>query len=340
MGDGGESPSRSGGGGGRRRDPDPDASVQASISVKPPPSLEEASYQADSQAALDAESYSVIKELQALAAHANAQRVTIYTLQASGLRAPDASSAAFGPQDRPFQFPAIGASLRMNHRDSLQLLADDTGGRSILDTNDFLPDLARLRRDFESFYSLGFTPVHSGDGREHRIEVKAKRAGVQLRYRQSYRDKTAVEKIVDRTLAALLYGFEDNPLGIAVAVGEQTPAASGNVSVPIQLKIPLFKLAILNHEAEKIFEGNLRLFVATRTPDGNNSPLRQVAVPIRIPRQGVLNAMGQFYLYTLTLELQPGPQQVAVAVRDEIAATTSYLSRAVTVGTQKASTQP
>jgi VWFA-related protein len=328
---GGESLARNGGQGARRRAPAVESPIGQSM-----PSFEEESYQADSQAPLDAESYSVVKELQALAAHANAQRVTIYTLQASGLQAPYASSASFGPQDRLFQFPAIGASLRMNNRDSLQLLADDTGGRSILDTNDFLPDLARLRQDFESFYSLGFAPVHNGAGREHRIEVKVKRAGVRLRYRQSYRDKTAVEKIVDRTLAALLYGFEDNPLGITVEVGEQTPAASGNVRVPIQLKIPLFKLAILNHEAAGIFEGNLRLFVATRTPDGNGSPLRQVPVPIRIPRKQVLNAMGQFYLYTLTLELKPGAQQVAVAVRDEIAATTSYLSRAITVGTAAA----
>jgi VWFA-related protein len=297
-------------------------------------------YQAASQAPLDAQSYSIAKELQALAAHANAQRVTVYTLQASGLQAPDAAAAGSGPAERLFRFPAIGSVLRANNRDSLQLLADETGGRSILDTNNFLPDLGRLRRDFESYYSLGYTPAHTGDGREHQIAVKIKRPGVRIRYRQSYRDKPVLEKTVDRTLATLLYGFEENPLGVSVEVGDQTPGPAGSVSVPIRLKIPLFKLAIINHEAAGIFEGSLRLFVATRTSDGGNSPLRQVAVPIRIPRKGVLDAMGQFYLYTLTLELKPGPQQVAVAVRDEIAATTSYLSRAVTVGTTEASTQP
>jgi VWFA-related protein len=290
-------------------------------------------YQAASQGPLDAQSYNVARELEALAAHANAERVTLYTLQASGLEAPEASAAGSGPADRLFQFPAIGAVLRANNRDSLQLLADETGGRSILDTNDFLPDLGRIRSDFESYYSLGYTPAHNGDGREHHITVKVGRPGIRLRYRQSYRDKPTIEKTVDRTLAALLYGFEDNPLEIAVEVGEQTPGPSGNVAVPIRLKIPLFKLAILNHEAAGLFEGNLRLLVATRTPEGNGSPLRQVPIPIRIPRRQVLTAMGQFYLYTLTLNLQPGQQQVAIAVRDEIAGTTSYLSRAVTVGT-------
>lgn len=77
---------------------------------------------------------------------------------------------------------------------------------------------------------------------------------------------------------------------------------------------------------------------ATRSPDGVNSPVRQVSVPIRIDRKGVLRAMGQFYVYTLTLNLQPGEQRVAIAVRDQIAATTSYLSRAVTVAGRTAGT--
>ena len=293
-------------------------------------------YQAASQAFLDAQSYNVTKELQDLSAHANAQRVTLYTLQASGLQAPDASAAGFGPEERMFQFPAIGGVLRANDRDSLQLLADETGGRAILDANDFLPDLGRMRRDFESYYSLGYTPAHAGDGREHRIEVKVKRPGLQLRYRQSYRDKPMLEKTADRTLAALLYGLEENPLGIVIELGEQTPGPSGTVSVPIRLRIPLFKLAILNHEAAGLFEGSLRLLVATRGEDGRSSPVRQVAVPLKIPRKQVLTAMGQYYVYNLNLQLPPGEQRVAVAVRDEIAATTSYLSRAVTVETQAA----
>ena len=286
-------------------------------------------YQAASQAAMDAQHFTVRKELQSLAAHANAHRVTLYTVQA-GLAGPDSSDAGFGPNDRLFQFPAIGSTLRASNRESLQLLADSTGGRSILDTNNFLPDLTRIREDFENHYSLGYIPPHTGDGKEHRIEIRTKRPGLQLRYRQTYRDKSTTEKMVDRTLAALLYGIEDNPLEIGVEIGEQSPGPKNTIAVPVRLKIPLFKLAILNRE--ETFEGTLRLLVATEAGDGSRSPVRQVPVPIRIPRKEVLTAMGQFYLYTLTLQLRPGEQQVALGVRDEIGATTSYLSRAVTVG--------
>jgi VWFA-related protein len=293
-------------------------------------SLDARSYQAGSQAPLDAQRYSVAKNLETLAAHANAHRVTLYTLQASGAEAPEASDASYAPNERFYQFQSIGTVERANRRDSLQMLADATGGRAILDANDTLPDLTRMRADLASFYSLGFTPAHASDGREHRLEVRVKTAGVHLRYRQSYRDKTTMEKVVDRTLAALYYGIDDNPLDLTIEIGE--PVAEGNqYAVPVQLRIPLFKLAILNQRDDS-YKGKLRILVATRDEEGGNSPVRLVEVPLDIPRKEVLNAMGQYYLYTLTLKMKAGPQHVAVTVRDELAATSSYLSRPLTVG--------
>src|SRR4051794_3643591 len=117
------------------------------------------SYQAASQAMLDAQSYSVAKQLAALAAHANAQRVTLYTLQASGLTSPSAIPASGGPEDRLFQFPSIAMSVRMNHRDSLQLLADATGGRSVPGANNLRPPPPPLRGGPRNLYFLRFPPA-------------------------------------------------------------------------------------------------------------------------------------------------------------------------------------
>jgi len=305
--------------------PDEDAAAVYDIAT-----LKPQSYKGVSQAPMDAQSYSVARNLQALTAHANAHRVTLYTLQASGLQGSDASDAGFGPNERLLQFPSIGKLMRSSLRDSLQMMSDATGGRSILDANDAGSDLTRMREDFTSAYSLGFNPAHAGDGREHKLTVRAKKPGVTLRYRQSYRDKPVLERSVDRTLAALFYGIEENPLDVAVEIGEQNPAQNGDYAVPVRLRIPLFKLAILNQD--NVFEGKLRLLFAVRDDQGGTSSVRQVEVPLHIPRKEVLSALGQYYVYTLTLNLKPGPQRVAVAVRDDMAATTSYLSRPVVVG--------
>jgi VWFA-related protein len=284
-------------------------------------------------AMLDAQKFGTAGNLSALTAHANANRVTLYPIQASGLQGNAAADAELERSEKDLQDPTLQSMKTANFQSSLSAMASDTGGRAILNANDFLPDLGRVRQDFSNYYSIGYASVHTGDGREHRIEVKAKKPGIKLRYRQGYRDKPLAERMVDRTLAALLHGLEDNPLDIAVEIGDQTPSSSGTgtVAVPVRLKIPLFKLAVLNRDQR--FQGSLRLFVVTRNQEGVNSAVRQVRVPLDIPRNQVLTAMGQFYVYTLTLQLAPGEQRVAVAVRDEIAATTSFLSRDIFVGT-------
>jgi VWFA-related protein len=289
------------------------------------------SYKGASQAPIDAASYRIDKDLNALVAHANAQRVTLYMLQASGAESPAAADASMGASDRLFQFASIDRAQRASLQDSLTTLASGTGGRAILDVNALGQDLERMREDFASYYSLGFVPAHKSGGGEHRLEVRVKRRGAQLRYRESYRDKPVLERAVDRTLAALFYGIEDNPLGVALELGEQAPGPDGSVAVPVRLRIPLSKVAMLKGDGS--YKGSLRVLVATRGADGRMSPMRQIPVPIHIPHKEILTALGQFYVYTLTLQLAPGEQTVAVGVRDEVAATTSYLSRAVNVGT-------
>jgi VWFA-related protein len=291
------------------------------------------------QAALDAQKYSVAGRVSDLTAHANANRVTFYALQASGLQGTASADASFDTTERLLQTHDIQQIQTTNLRGSLTALASDTGGRAILDANDLGPELARMQEDFATYYSLGYTPAHRGDGRMHKVEVKAKRPGLRIRYRQSYRDKPTLEKVFDRTLAALYHGVEDNPLEITVEVGEQAPAADGQYSVPFHLRIPLFKLAILNQN-DNLYQGKLRVLVAIRDEAGGASPMRQLEVPLSIQRKDVLNAMGQYYVYNLTLNMKPGVQHVAVAVRDDVGATTSYLSRTVTAGNVASAAPP
>ena len=282
------------------------------------------------QAALDAQKYSTVKAFQAFTAHANAQRVTLYTLQASGLEGTASAAADFGVNERVLQLPSVSQVERANLQNSMSVLASDTGGRAILNANDVRPDLTRIQEDFATYYSLAYSPQHNGDGRDHRIEVKLKRPGMRVRYRRSYRDKPALERTVDRTLASLFYGYEDNPLDVQAEVGATAPTGKGSWSVPIRLRIPLFKVTML--PTEKSFEGKVRLLVATNSGTGKRSPVRQVEVPISIPREKALTALGQYYLYEVKLTLEPGEQHIAIAVRDEATATTSFIARDIRVG--------
>lgn len=301
-----------------------------------PSGMSSSGYRAES-ALLDAQSFSTAKEWSLLAAHANTHRVTLYTLQASGLETLAASSADLGPGERYLQFTSVGTIEMQNRQGSLSVMAADTGGRSIFNANDVRPDLARMRSDFDRYYSLGFTPPRAvGDKRDHRLEVRLKRRDLRVRHPLSYRDRSPLEVAGDRTLAALFYGQEDNPLEVALEIGEARPLRGGTFNVPVRLKIPLHKLFFQDNLVD--LQGKVRLLVATRGPGGEASRLRQVEIPLKIQRDKALVALGRNYLYELTLTLPAGGQRVAVAVRDEGTSLTSFLVQDVQVG-QEGSTR-
>jgi VWFA-related protein len=301
-----------------------------------PSGMSSSGYRAES-ALLDAQSFSTAKDWSLLAAHANTHRVTLYTLQASGLETLAASSADFAPDERYLQFTSVSSIEAQNRQGSLSVMAADTGGRSIFNANDVRPDLARMRSDFDRYYSLGFTPRRAvGDRRDHRLEVRLKRRDLRVRHPLSYRDRPPLEIAADRTLAALFYGQEDNPLEVAMEIGEARPQGGKTFNLPVRIRIPLHKLFFRDNLVD--LQGKVRLLVATRGPRGEASRLHQVEIPLKIQRDKALVALGQTYLYELTLTLPEGGQRVAVAVRDEGTSLTSFLAQDVQVG-QEGSTR-
>ena len=281
-------------------------------------------------ALIDAQAYSTASEWSALAAHANTQRVTLYTLQASGLETAAASAADADTGDRILVLSSVSTIEAQNRQGSLSVMAADTGGRSIFNANDIRPDLGRMRDDFNRYYSLGFKPRHTGDGRQHRIEVRVQRKGLQVHHPLSYRDKSPFEQAADRTLAALFYGAEENPLEVALEVGDIRPAEGKTFSVPVRLRIPLFKLFLQDNLTNLV--GKVRLLVATQGAGGATSRVRQVEIPVQIPRDKALVALGKHFQYELTLTMTAGDQRVAVAVQDTTTSQASYLARDVRVG--------
>jgi len=285
-----------------------------------------------SQAMLDAQSYGTAKQWNDLAAHASAQRVTLYTLQATGLEAGASAAADMGPEDRLLQAASVASVEKENRRGSLNALASGTGGRAIFDANDLARDIAHIKDDFAHYYSLGYTPPHSGDGRAHNIVIKVQSPGVRVRHRQVYRDKPPLERVVDRTLAALFLGTGDNPLGVTLQLGETAPGSAGSTSsiIPIRVLIPLNNIGLTLHGES--YDGKLRIFVATQSAGGGNSAVRQMEVPLHIPMQNSQATMMQSYLYEVKLQLPPGEHRVAIGVRDDITTLVSYLTQKVQVG--------
>jgi VWFA-related protein len=128
---------------------------------------------------------------------ANRYNTTLYTVDPRGLA--------------PFEFDlstAGGANVSLtNDRkmldstiDTLRILADETDGRAIVNQNDLSTGLKQIVRDSSAYYLLGYTStLNQPDGKFHKINVRLKRPGLQVRARPGYLALNATE--AERALA-------------------------------------------------------------------------------------------------------------------------------------------
>jgi VWFA-related protein len=278
--------------------------------------------------------YDTSKRFIELAAQANANRITYYTIDAAGLRSYDSVSAENqgpGPTS-PGSAQLIDSVRFANLQSPLQLLAEKTGGQVILNTNVIMPRLERIARDFNSYYSLGYEPTHYGDGRYYKWTVKVKkRKDLQVRHREGYRDKSTDAQMTDSTMAALNFPFEDNPLGVSLEFGQARARDDGFYLMPVMVRIPIGKL-VLVPRGEQSEEAKVRLFIAAMDSNGSTSDVQQTPVPISVPRAEIAAAQQKSFVYTVTLLMREGEQRVSVGIRDDVAAKASFVSRGVHVG--------
>ncbi|HKY23044.1 MAG TPA: VWA domain-containing protein [Vicinamibacterales bacterium] len=81
-----------------------------------------------------------------------------------------------------------------NTMDTLRVLADETDGRAIVNTNDMDKGLRQIIRDSSAYYLLGYTStLGQPDGKFHKINVRIKRPGLQVRARPGYLALNAAE---------------------------------------------------------------------------------------------------------------------------------------------------
>ncbi len=272
--------------------------------------------------------YDTSRRFEALAAQANANRVVIYSVDASGLR-------PHGNADVTIAHSGRGGTIESTHvanlQDPLFLMANETGGQVIANTNMYQPMLERIGEDFRSYYSLGFVSQSVDSGRYHPIEVRLPgRKGLVVRHREGYRDKPAHQRMTESVQAALRFGVEQNPLGVSLEFGQRTREDQKLYAVPMTVRIPMSKLVFF--PVEESHRSQLKLFISARSEGGETSAVESFPHPIAIPAEQMERALVSDYQLRHTLRMRPGRQLVAVGVRDEIAAVSSIVLQGLDVG--------
>jgi len=252
--------------------------------------------------------------------------VTTKALGLSALRVPavslptDYNWLAPSVPPRPMDLARHKATVDM---DFLQAAAANTGGRAIVNTNDFEPGLNQLFEENGSYYLVGYVqPAANKPGSFHRLQVEVNRPGVTVRTRSAYEVPTAV--------AAPKDAAERGPVDVAITRALSESGAGPVADAGLPLSLALAPVAIPGNTAAgttavTIVVGatqdsvtsrtpqTLDLQVSVFTPDGIavGRPQRQQATLTLLP--GGSGEM-RYELVTQVPIKQPGRYTMRVAV--------------------------
>ena len=275
--------------------------------------------------------FNLSRRFEELAAKANANRVSFYTIDARGLTVGTSGTIEQANAGMAGQQAFLDSIWVNNLQQPLQLMAEETGGKAILNANRIMPDLLEMGSDFENYYSLGYSPQSAGDGRYHSLEVKLKNPkGRKVRHRSGYRHKSTESQMIEGTLSALNLDLQDNPLEANVRFGRPKRRGDGNFDIPIHLQVPFEKLTLL--EQDGIYYGQLRVWFAAKDEKDHSTEAQEIPVDIRIPSDRIGETEGRTYTYSLELVMEGGYHDFAVGMRDELGARQAFLRRGIDVG--------
>jgi VWFA-related protein len=199
--------------------------------------------------------------LDTLVSAANQANVSVYTIDAAGLRAESAltetrrevvaageerlrqTAASRDPTNGPLTRVVERTEdlIRLDPHGGLARLAEDTGGFLIRDTNDLSSGFRRIEEDNRFHYLLTYSPSNVAfDGKFRRIQVRTKREGLQVFARKGYqavrRPSLTGLSYEAAALAALDRGTPPNAFPIN-ASGFVFPDPKGRAAVPIVVQV-------------------------------------------------------------------------------------------------------
>ncbi len=140
--------------------------------------------------------YSYTDEVRETAKMLSDARISVYPIDARGLTVYSQFNAANACPTGRCSLGSLppSATAMHNERDqilreqaTMQQMAQDTGGKAFLDTNDFGGDVAEVIENGSSYYTIGYVPDRKEfDGRFHKFKVRLDDAGYKLAYRSGY----------------------------------------------------------------------------------------------------------------------------------------------------------
>src|SRR6266446_2348862 len=221
---------------------------------------------------------------------------------------------------------------RFNKEESLTKVADETGGRAFLKTNDFDRAIVESVRDSSTFYQVGYYPSHKQwDGKFHTIKVKVAGDGLAVRHRRGYY-ATDPEKWRKDGAGEMKAAMEKNSIastGVLFYARAMPPSANADVKVEFLVDPHTITFET---QSENLRYCNLEFQVQAFTPEGKmvKAQVQQAEAPLKQDTYDRIQKNG--LPMPVSIKLAPGQYMLHLGVRDNRTGQFGTSELALTIG--------
>jgi VWFA-related protein len=200
--------------------------------------------------------------------------ITVYSVDARGL----IGALPLAGEQRLWSSPGLARSRTSRTQpyadsasgtNSLNLLAQNTGGRAFFNRNDIDRAIRDAVADSQVSYTLGYYPTHGKwDGKFHKIKVKVNRPGMEIRAREGY-FAADLSKLKESELVGMLQEAANSPFdlsGVGLAVRAEAVDTGGTKNLKLSIDIDPRDVTLLFEKGYWV--GGINLLLLQRTAEG------------------------------------------------------------------------
>jgi VWFA-related protein len=248
--------------------------------------------------------------------------VAVYPVDARGL------IGAFPPNTNPSRTnassgrgipPPLMTSLNTlgSNIDTMQLLADKTGGKAYYNRNDIDRAVRSAIEDSRVSYVLGYYPTHGKwDGRYVALNVKVSRPGVRVRFRKGYyagaEPQLGGNEVLTLLSAAAHSPLESTSVGLTVRVDDIPNGTSKSVKLNMNVDPHDINLVWDNDR----WVGSLDFLFSQRNAQGQVLSSVAKSLGMRLTRETHDQLEKDGIVFSNTVDVDPNAYLLRVVVRD------------------------
>jgi len=217
----------------------------------------------------------------------------------------------------PTVLAASGFATTASNQDGMQTLADATGGRAFLHTNDLTDAIRRAADDARLTYVVGYYPAQAKwDDRFHRINVSVQKPGVSVRYRSGYVATQTPAKVALADVAR-------NPLE---ATGLRLSAHVDHVAADLQITMHLEPGAVTLTKKTSTWDGAVEILIAQTWPEGKLTKTFERTLQLQFPDDAHRQIQEEGFTLTRTVTPEAGAHRLHIVMRDAATGATGSIN--------------